>query len=155
MFSWEAATVVPEVPNPPVSLEEAQTLSEPPTPATLSEPINLTQYPTGEKPQDQIELGSDHSSSQQYRFGRSSSKVKDKIVDFITTCVADDAGRFRVSPEDGARMTRITDKLRDVFLDHLHRLDIRGEPLIYLENEKWYSSVGQKEMISYATEIVS
>jgi hypothetical protein len=137
--------IVPEIEKLELKKEEISVE----TPFTKNE-----EYPEILSEEDKTQLMSDHKTSHQYRFGKSSERVKDKIIDFINSCI-NEPGKFIISPEDGARMSSVNEKLRDVFLDHLNKLEMNGEPLIYKEDDQWYSSADKNSIIKYATEIVN
>ena len=89
-----------------------------------------------------------------YRYGRSNEKIRDKFKDFMMSVLPENSGRFVVTPDDGARMSGISNRLRDVFMKRLSQLKMGGRPLVYEEDGRWYSSHGRDPTVTFATEIV-
>jgi len=93
--------------------------------------------------------------SKLYRYGRSSGRVKDKMIEFISMISGQEPGVFVMDPSEAARNIGISEKLKDTFLDRLMTLKIAGKQLVSMDGlGRWMTSVPRKKIIEYSTEIV-
>jgi hypothetical protein len=95
----------------------------------------------------------DKTVSHQYRFGKSSEKIKDRFVDFVKSCI-NKKGSFIMDPAEASILVRISDKLRDEFLSRLNILNINGTPLAQKDLNTWIANFDAKTIIDFSTEIL-
>ena len=140
--------------KPKVDVEEAPAEIPVPQPKIVEVVQRVKDEPPIVEPSKVIESPVNGETGVLYRFGRANEKITEKFKDFMTVVLPEEPGKFIVDPDDGARMSGVSNRLRDTFLKRLSLLKLEGSPLVYEEDGRWYSSRDRRDVIEYSTEII-
>ncbi len=89
-----------------------------------------------------------------FRFGRTTQKIADKLIEFIKLCI-DGPGKFIRKPDEAADLLKLNRKAKEVFISHLSSLKMQNEQLIMRnKNGEYVANFSADEIIKYATEIL-
>lgn len=89
-----------------------------------------------------------------FRFGRTTQKIADKLIEFIKLCI-DGPGKFIRKPDEAADLLKLNRKAKEVFINHLSSLKMQNEQLIMRnKNGEYVANFSADEIIKYATEIL-
>jgi hypothetical protein len=90
-----------------------------------------------------------------YRFGKATSDIKDRLVEFISECI-EFVGEFKNSPEIAAQNIKLNQKAKEVFLNRLMNIRLGDKVLVYKDQFGNYcSNFPAREIINYVTEVIN